>query len=97
MAQENQLALLKADLGLYGTLPEPAAHYLDVTLTAAEELIAREGVRLDREKAEDDALCASYAAWLYRKRASSENGPMPRMLRYALNLRIVGGAAEDTP
>ena len=37
---------------------------------------------------EDGGLMVMYAAWLYRKRANDE-AVMPRMLRYALNNRLM--------
>ena len=92
MALENRLALLKTDLGFFGELPAELTAYLTALLTFDADLIAREGVTLDPAKAEDDQLAEMYAAWMYRKRASQNAEPPPRMLRYALNLRIAGGA-----
>lgn len=93
MAAPERLALLKADLGYYGELPETLVSYLDTLLSVAEDLIRREGVRLNAST-EDDAFVAAYAAWLYRKRASETPLPMSRMLRWQLNTRLVGQKME---
>lgn len=89
MAAPERLALLKADLGYLGPLPEQLESYLTATLAMAEDMIRREGAALS-PTLEDDMFVAAYAAWLYRKRASDTPQPMSRMLRYQLNVRIVG-------
>ena len=98
MSQQTRLALLKADLGLIAP-PESVVSYLDTLLAQAADLLRREGLRLEPELPEDDALVASCAAWLYRKRASGvDDSGMPRMLRWQINVRLcgrsMGGAAE---
>ena len=95
MAASERLALLKTDLGFFGTLPEQLVSYLDTLLSVAEDMIRREGVRLNTT-IEDDALVAAYAAWLYRKRASETEMPLSRMLRWQLNVRLVGQKMEDS-
>lgn len=92
MAQSERLALLKTDLGLFGALPEELAGFLSAKLAEAEDMIAREGVALAEDSAADDALVAGFAAWLYRRRAGAPDDPMPRMLRWEINNRIMGGA-----
>ena len=87
--EELILTMLQADLGeLYPD--ENRAAYLKKNIEAARELIQREGVMIG-ESAEDVQLVEMYAAYLIRKRASSEG--MPRMLRWALNNRLFGQKA----
>lgn len=85
MDNSTLLALLKADLDLL-TVPAEREAYLTQQLEAAKSMIEREGVTLT-DSAEDMQLIVMYAAWLYRKRNSGEG--MPRMIRYALNNRIL--------
>lgn len=78
------LPLLQVDLGeLYPN--DQRVAYLTQAISAATDLIAREGVRLT-DSVEDVQLVEMYAAYLVRKRATQE--PMPRMLRWALNNRL---------
>ena len=94
MSQQTRIAILKADLGLISP-PESVVSYLDTLLDQAADLIRREGVTLQPDLPEDDALAASYAAWLYRKRASGvDESGMPRMLRWQLNVRLCGSVME---
>lgn len=94
MSTATRTALLKADLGLIAP-PETVVSYLDTLLSQAEDLLRREGVALEPDLPEDDALCASCAAWLYRKRASGvDDSGMPRMLRWQINVRVCGRAME---
>lgn len=60
--------------------------YLKQLIAAAKAMIKREGVTL-RGSMEDGQLIVMYAAYMYRKRADSEQ-TMPRMLRWALNNRV---------
>lgn len=60
--------------------------YLNQLIASAKALIKREGVILTGSY-EDGQLIVMYAAYMYRKRADSDQ-PMPRMLRWALNNRI---------
>lgn len=60
--------------------------YIGQLITAAQQMIAREGITL-ADTVEDGNLVVMYAAYLYRKRAA-DNPVMPRMLRYALNNRL---------
>lgn len=82
MTRPELLSLLKIDLGIVGDAYDPQ---LDQLLSAAEGMIAREGVALSASL-EDAQLLLMYAAYLYRKRATDEG--MPRMLRWALNNRL---------
>ena len=98
MTRDDLLTLLMLDLNLK-TVDDARKQQLTQLLNAALELIAREGVLLPLPySAEDGHLIVMYASYLYRKRATNE--PMPRMLRWALNNRILsekaggGDAAE---
>lgn len=92
MTKSERLLLLKLDLQMQ---TEAFDQYLTHLLDTAEQLIEREGIRLE-DTVEDEHIRIMYAAYLYRKRA--EDDPvMPRMLRYALNNRLFGqkGAEND--
>lgn len=91
MTQEDILTLLQADLNI---LQPDATRTAQLThlVNAALQLIAREGVTLQEPfSAEDGQLVIMYAAYLFRKRATSE--AMPRMLRWALNNRVFSAKA----
>ena len=84
MTDAEILLILQADLGeLY--LSEERRYYLQQCIQAARAFIAKEGVSLTNS-VEDAQLIEMYAAYLVRKRATSE--AMPRMLRWALNNRL---------
>ena len=94
MTDEQMLALLRADL----EQPSPTVNdYLLHLIEVAKERIAEHGIWL-MDTARDNNLVIMYAAYLYRKRkADNPNGEdkMPRMLRSALNDRLIaekGGA-----
>lgn len=82
------LKLLKMDLMIQS---ERLDDYLKVLVQTAKELISREGIDL-QESYEDSLLVEMYAAYLYRKR--KEDVAMPRMLRFALNNRLLGEFAN---
>ena len=76
--------MLQVDLG--EMFPSEARKaYLQQCISTAQQFIAREGVTLT-DKIEDGQLVEMYAAYLVRKRATTE--PMPRMLRWTLNNRL---------
>lgn len=79
------MPILKADLQIQTNAIDG---YLNTLISSAKEFINREGVLLT-DSYEDALLVEMYAAYLYRKR--EEGGEMPRMLRFALNNRMVGG------
>lgn len=91
MTNEEKLTILKHDLQILTDIHDD---YLRGLLDTALALIAREGVTL-QDTVEDNSLQIMYAAYLYRHRAESDN-PMPRMLRFALNNRIIGGDKDVT-
>lgn len=91
MTQADLLKLLQADLNLL-TLDETRLAQLEHLIKAALRFIQREGAALSEPySVEDGQLIVMYAAYLFRKRATSE--PMPRMLRWALNNRVFSGKA----
>ena len=94
MTNAERVTVLKADLEL---LTDAKDSYLQHLLQVAEVRIQAEGIKL-KDSVGDDDLRIMYAAYLYRKRAAEVNA-MPRMLRYALNNRLMqqkGGAAHAT-
>lgn len=101
MTDADILTVLRSDLGeLYPS--EQRLAYLTQAVNAAKEFITREGISLT-DSVEDGQLVEMYAAYLVRKRASSEGdsvaGAMPRMLRWALNNRLFAqkaGGADGT-
>lgn len=78
-----ELTMLKHNLKIMSDKIDP---YLLELLSASEEYIQEEGIRLDDSHG-DRQLVVMYAAYLYRKRME-ESPAMPRMLRYALNNRL---------
>ena len=56
----------------------------------------REGITIN-DSVDDDNLIVMYAAYLFRKRAE-DTATMPRMLRYALNNRVISekGAVDES-
>lgn len=85
MENSTLMALLKADLDLI-SVPKEREAYLTQQIEAAKSMIQREGITLT-DTPEDIQLVVMYAAWLYRKRNTGEG--MPRMIRYALNNRVI--------
>lgn len=72
-------------------LPPGEREYISGLIDAADREIAREGIAANYADVSDIHLCAMYAAYLYSKRrADGQNAGMPRMLRYALNQRLLG-------
>lgn len=84
MDDAQLLEILKCDLELLGSTQDT---YLTHLISVAKAEIKTEGITLS-ETVRDGQLVVMYAAYLYRKRAA-ENTAMPRMLRYALNNRLM--------
>lgn len=78
------LAAVKADLGITTTAYDER---LTARLRTARDLITTEGITLDCGRLADRELVVMYAAWLWRARDTQEQ--MPRMLRWALNNRLM--------
>ena len=84
------LTMLKTDLGILTTTlyDERLTQYLQAAFNA----IRQEGATtLNLDDALDAQLIVMYAAWLFRRRDAMEG--MPRMLRWALNNRIMAEKA----
>ena len=69
--------------------------YLRNLIQASESAIQREGITLDLDDVEDCNLVVTYTAYLFRKR-KEDSGAMPRMLRYALNNRLMSEKGKTT-
>lgn len=89
MNEELLLIAVKTDLGISTDVYDDR---LRSRLLTAQQRIASEGVTL-RDSEEDRDLVVMYAAWLWRFRLTNE--PMPRMLRYALNNRVLSEKAAS--
>lgn len=92
MTDADILVILKIDLQISSTALDD---YLGTLITAARQFIATEGITL-YDTTDDAMLVEMYAAYLYRRRRE-ENVQMPRMLRWALNNRLMQekGAVAD--
>lgn len=84
------LSSLKVDLGILRTTAYDSR--LKEIIKTSFQMIEREGATLDVSLLEDAQLVVMYSAWLWRKRDSGEG--MPRMLRWALNNRILSEKAN---
>lgn len=84
MTTDDKLIMLKSNLELSNNLRN---QYLIQLLDVAETEIEREGITLN-ESIADINLVIMYAAYLYRSRNEDSVG-IPRMLRYALNNRLL--------
>lgn len=80
MTNEEKLVLLKKDLQM---LTSANDQYLSALLSQAAAAIQTEGIVLDAS-IECEMAVVEYAAYLFRKRASTETA-MPRFLRWNLN------------
>lgn len=84
MDKSTMLTMLKVDLGISTTTAydERLTEYLN----SAQDALIREGVRPNLSVNTDCSLVIMYAAWMWRKRDTSE--AMPRMLRWQINNRL---------
>lgn len=83
MSNSELLVILKVDLGISNTAyDERLTQYIE----SARSKIKEEGINLN-DSINDDELIVMYAAYIWRNRASGN--AMPRMLRYALNNRLM--------
>lgn len=89
MTAETLLAPLKLDLGITSTAFDER---LKDQLNAAIQEITAEGATLE-DTARDRNLVLMYAAWRWRSRVTQ--APMGRMLRTALNNRVIGEKAAE--
>ena len=80
------LAMLKVDLGIHNTTAYDTR--LTQILNSAHDLIVTEGAStLSASDHEDAQIIVMYAAHIWRRRDTQDG--MPRMLRWALNNRIM--------
>lgn len=79
----EMLTALKIDLGI---TTDRYDERLGQLLESAQKQISDEGVSL-QDNVADGNLVVMYAAWMWRRRDTGEG--MPRMVRYALNSRVV--------
>lgn len=90
MIEPHILEMLKVDLGL---TKEAYDNRLLNCIETAKENIISEGVSdLNMGDFSDVNLVIMYAAWMWRKRDNGDG--MPRMLRWALNNRVMGAKAK---
>lgn len=87
MTDSDILVILQADLNILNPDATRTAQ-LEQYIQAAKAFIEREGEKLSTPYSiEDGQLIEMYAAYLFRKR-DNDTG-MPRMLRWALNNRVI--------
>lgn len=89
MNEEALLIALRTDLGISSTAFNER---LLSRIRTAQQRIGEEGVKLQNTEADRD-LVVMYAGWLWRSRVTGEG--MPRMLRYALNNRLLSQKASE--
>lgn len=86
------LQSLKVDLGILSTTAYDER--LTEIIKSSALMIEREGVAtLNPSSLEDAQLIVMYSEWTWRRRDIGEG--MPRMLRWALNNRILSEKAND--
>lgn len=85
------LKSLKVDIGILSTTAYDER--LTEIIKSSYQMIIREGVTtFNADSLEDVQLLVMYSAWTWRRRDSGEG--MPRMLRWALNNRIMSEKAN---
>lgn len=89
---EVALQLLKSDLGFFDSdLGQPFVDYLKSLLYFAQRaLLEQNDIVLKQDDIYDDQLCAMYAAWVYRNRATGAG--KTQMLKDEIKARQVGSA-----
>lgn len=90
MTDAEILIPLKIDLQISASSQD---EYLCHLVELARSNIQREGIVLD-DNVSDGMLIEMYAAHLYRTRRTP--APMPRMLRWALNNRLLSQKGADS-
>ena len=91
---DTAVALLKANLGYYGSIPQEVETYLHSLLSYAFQRLANTaGIHLAPGDLYDDQLQVMYAAWLYRK--GGEGTEKPPMLKEAIRDYQVGKAMAE--
>lgn len=87
MNDELALEMLKINLDMI-RIDESKEKYLKFLIQSAKERVKHKGIILNNTE-EDVNLIVMYAAYLYRRRAASDDIRMPEMLKVALRDRIV--------
>lgn len=90
MTEEMKITILKQDLGIATYSKDK---YLCHLLEISEKEMKREGIQKE-DSTEYDGLNIQFAAYLFRKRASTET-VMPRFLRYGLNNLLISQKARN--
>ena len=87
MNDELVLEMLKINLDLM-RVDEAKEKYLKFLIQSAKECVEHKGIVLNNTE-EDTNIVVMYAAYLYRRRAASDDIRMPEMLKIALRNRIL--------
>lgn len=87
--EDYRMQMLKATLCLL-TVDENTENYLGMLLRASEAELDAKGIKPSESEAYTN-LVVMYASWLYTKRKSQTNEPMPKALRYAIDNAWVKG------
>ena len=82
----NILNLTKANIGALGS--SIYDDLLNSFIDSAVPMIEREGITLNLEQTEDRNIVVGYASWLFWQR-KQPNMPMPRWLRYSMNIKLM--------
>lgn len=81
---DTVLNLFKLDIGITHNLRD--AYFISLLKGCLQE-IARRGITLDLNSADDQILLSDYAAWSYRKR--QEDTPLANNIQHRLRNRII--------
>lgn len=85
------LTMVKIDLGI---MTKAYDARLTQFIESSVKFITEEGADLDLEDVQDQHLVAMYAEWLWRRRDTGAG--MPRMIRYALNNRVLSRKMRES-
>lgn len=91
MTDKEIVEILKLQLDYLPSNTSRDELFLHLVKVAKEE-IASEGIKLDLNSMKDMHLVVMYGTYLYSKRKTGEG--MPRMLRFALNNRMINEKAR---
>ena len=87
MDDELALEMLKINLDIL-QVDNKREKYLKFLIQSAKDVVEHKGIVLNNTE-EDINIIVMYAAYLYRRRAASDDIRMPEMLKVALRNRIV--------
>ena len=94
---EAAVALLKANLGYYGTeIPADLRTYLEQLLEYAFHDFARMGITLQPGTLIDDMDQVTHAAWMYRKGVNGE-GKTEMLKSIIRNRQVTKAISEEVP